>query len=98
MVPRRRRTSRARSHHIRPIECRDLLLVGMATSTNFRGASVSQKAMTGMLTYEASRTAWWSKRGSVKTMTRGSLNGRGVWLGKEPGVKRPANGGDTVLA
>ena len=49
-VPRIRRTSRARSHQIRPIECFDLLLVGMATSTKLRGESVSQRAMTGMLT------------------------------------------------
>lgn len=31
--PRRRRTSRQRSHQMRPIECFDLLLAGMATST-----------------------------------------------------------------
>ncbi len=61
---------------MRPIECLVLLLVGMAMSTNLRGASVSQSAMTGMLTYEASRMAWWSTRGSVTTMRRGSLNER----------------------
>jgi hypothetical protein len=38
-----------RRYHIKPIECRDLLLVGMATSTNLRLASVSQKAMTLLL-------------------------------------------------
>ena len=31
-----------------------LVLHGMAMSTNLRGESVLQKAMTGMLTYEAS--------------------------------------------
>lgn len=61
---------------MRPMECLDLLLVGMATSTNLSGESVSQRAMTGMLTYEASRMAWWSTRGSVTTMRRGSLKDR----------------------
>lgn len=75
-VPRMRRVSRARSHHMRPIECFDLLLVGMATSTNLSGASVSHRAMTGMLTKADSRMAWWSTRGSVTMMMRGSLNDR----------------------
>ncbi len=60
----------------RPIEWRDLLLVGMATSTNLSEASVSHRAMTGMLTYAASRIAWWSTRGSVTMMILGSLNER----------------------
>lgn len=37
---------------------------------------MSQMAMTGMLTYDASRMAWWSTRGSVTTIRRGSLNER----------------------
>jgi len=61
---------------MRPIECFDLLLAGMATSTYDRGESVSQMAMTGMLTYDASRMAWWSTRGSVTMIRRGSLNER----------------------
>uniref|UniRef100_A0A182M2P9 Uncharacterized protein n=1 Tax=Anopheles culicifacies TaxID=139723 RepID=A0A182M2P9_9DIPT len=50
ILPRRRSTSRASNHHIRPIECVDLVLHGMAISTNFTGESVLQNAMTGMLT------------------------------------------------
>jgi hypothetical protein len=76
MVPRRRRTSRASIHQTRPIEWRPLLLVGMATSTYSVGESVSQRAMTGMLTYEASLMAWASVRGSVTMIRRGSLNER----------------------
>lgn len=36
-----------------------LLLEGMATSTFWRGESLSQKAMTGTFTYDASLTIWW---------------------------------------
>lgn len=50
MVPRMRRTSRANCHQTVPMAWRPLLLVGMATSTNSVGESVSQRAMTGMLT------------------------------------------------
>lgn len=98
-VPRRRRTSRARSHQTSPIACLDLLLVGMAQSTYERGESVSQRAMTGMLTYEASRMAWWSTRGSVTMIRRGSLKERAVIeLVKAPGTKRPAMAWAPVLA
>ena len=46
MDPRNRRTSRQSKYQTRPMACRDLLLVGMATSTNFNEASVSHKAIT----------------------------------------------------
>lgn len=49
-----------------------LLLHGIAISTNRRGESVLQKAITGMLTYEASVIGWWSQAGSVTTNKRGS--------------------------
>ena len=58
----------------------------MATSTWRSGESESQKAMTGMLTYEASRMGWWSVRGSVTMSRRGSLNCFVIWLVKVPGV------------
>merc|ERR1719284_1310013 len=90
IVPRRRRTSRASIQYRRPIELRALLLAGIATSTNRRGESVSQKAMTGMFTYDASRIGWWSVRGSVRISKRGSMNFFWIWLVKQPGVKRPA--------
>merc|ERR1719317_1699580 len=92
MVPRRRRTSRASIHHMVPIAIWPLLLQGMAMSTCLRGESVLQKAMTGMLTYDASVTGWWSIRGSVTTSRRGSRKAAWIWLVKVPGVKRPAMG------
>ncbi len=39
---------------MRPTELAALVLQGMAMSTYFMGESVSQKAITGMLTYDAS--------------------------------------------
>lgn len=57
MVPRRRRTSRANIHHIKPTEWVPLLLHGTATSTYLSGESVLQNAITGMLTYEATPIA-----------------------------------------
>uniref|UniRef100_A0A182VHF1 Uncharacterized protein n=1 Tax=Anopheles merus TaxID=30066 RepID=A0A182VHF1_ANOME len=92
ILPRRRSTSRASIHHIRPIECVDLVLHGMAMSTNLTGESVLQNAMTGMLTYDASVTGWWSVSGSVTISRRGSRNVVWIWLVKAPGVKRPAIG------
>ncbi len=46
--------------------------------------------MTGILTNEASLTAWWSRFGFVITIRRGSLNAAWIWFVNEPGVKRPA--------
>ena len=46
---------------MRPTELGALVLQGMAMSTYFRGASVSQKAITGMLTYAASVMAYMRK-------------------------------------
>ena len=63
-----------------------MLLAGMAMSTWRSGESESQKAMTGMLTKEASRMGWWSMRGSVTISRRGSLNCLVIWFVKVPGV------------
>lgn len=49
-IPLSRKTSLAKSHHIKPIECGALLLQGIAMSTNLRGESVLQNAITGILT------------------------------------------------
>ncbi|ETI30571.1 hypothetical protein F441_22214 [Phytophthora nicotianae CJ01A1] len=67
-----------------------LLLAGMATSTNCRGESESQKAITGTLTNDDSRTACESVRGSVMMSRRGSRNCLVIWLVNVPGVKRLA--------
>ena len=63
-----------------------LLLAGMAMSTWRRGESLSQKAITGMFTKDASRMGWWSMRGSVTMSRRGSRNCFVIWLVKVPGV------------
>ena len=55
------------------IEYLPLLFAGIATSTFSNGESESQKAMTGMLTLEASLTACESVRGSVTIKSLGSL-------------------------
>ncbi|KAJ6638660.1 hypothetical protein Bhyg_11397 [Pseudolycoriella hygida] len=52
--PRKRWTSRANIHHIKPMEWVDFVLHGIAMSMYFNGLSVLQKAMTGMFTYDAS--------------------------------------------
>ena len=44
----------------------------MARSTWRSGESESQKAITGMFAYAASRMGWWSTRGSVTISRRGS--------------------------
>ena len=51
-----------------------LLLHGMTTSTKSSGASVLQRAMVGMLTYEASITACLSLFGSATIKSLGSWN------------------------
>ena len=50
-----------------------LLFAGIATSTQSNGESESQNAITGMLTLDASFTAWESVRGSVTIKSLGSL-------------------------
>ncbi len=67
-----------------------LLLAGIAISIYRSDVDGSQKAITGILTNEASLTAWWSTFGLVITIRRGSLNAAWIWLVNEPGVKRPA--------
>ena len=62
------------------MECFALLFAGMATSTSFRGESVSQNAMVGRLTYAVSEMGWWSVRGSVRTSTRGSWKPSWIWF------------------
>jgi len=51
-----------------------LLLHGMAMSTYYNEESVSHKAMHGMLTYEASTTAYLSDFGSATINNLGSWN------------------------
>ena len=67
-----------------------LLLHGIAISMYRSGVDGSQKEITGILTNEASLTAWWSTCGLVMTIRRGSLNAAWIWFVNEPGVKRPA--------
>lgn len=57
IVPRMRSTSLASSQYSSPIDSFPLLLEGMATSTFWSGESLSQKAITGTFTYDASFTA-----------------------------------------
>ncbi len=64
----------------------------MAISTYLNGLSEVTKAMTGMLTYDASVIGWWSAIGSKTMIRRGSLNANWIWFVNEPGVKRPAIG------
>lgn len=66
-----------------------LLLQGIAMSTYLNGESVLQRAMVGMLTYDASVSGWWSARGSVTIKSRGSLKAAWIWLVNVPGVNRP---------
>lgn len=55
--------------------------VGIATSTNSVGESVSQSATTGMLTYDASETIAWSE-GLLRQNSEGStFDGLGVCSG-----------------
>merc|ERR1719322_1160707 len=49
MVPLSLRTSRARNHHMSPMEAWDLLLHGMTMSINLVGESTLQNPMMGML-------------------------------------------------
>merc|ERR1712050_412811 len=66
--------SRARSQNMYAMEWRDLLLDGIATSTQLRGESESQRAITGMFMYDASVRHWWSRRGSQTITSLGSKN------------------------
>ena len=63
-----------------------LLLHGMTISTKSRGASVLQRAMVGMLTYEASMTACLSLFGSATIKSLGSWNFLVSWLVRVPGI------------
>jgi hypothetical protein len=47
---------------------------------------VLQRAIVGMLTYEASTTAWWSLFGSATTKSLGSWNFLVIWLVRVPGI------------
>ena len=67
-----------------------MLLHGIAISIYRSDVDGSQKAITGILTNEASLTAWWSTFGFVTITRRGSLNAAWIWFVNEPGVKRPA--------
>jgi len=68
------------------MDCVDLLLHGIATSTYCNELSVSQRAMVGMLTYEASTTACLSDFGSATINNLGSWNFLVFWLVRVPGV------------
>jgi len=72
--PLRINTSRANIQKTVAIALGTLLLQGMTISTYSRGASVLQKAMVGMLTYEASITACLSFLGSATTRSLGYWN------------------------
>ena len=52
----------------------DLLLHGMGISMKLSELSVLHRAMTGILTYEASMTAYLSSSGSVTIRIAGSWN------------------------
>jgi len=67
-------TSLANNQKIIEIDWVDLLLHGMATSTYCNELSVSQRAMHGILTYEASTTACRSDFGSATITNLGSWN------------------------
>ena len=92
------RTSLASIQKIMEIDSVLLLLQGIAQSTYSRGESVSQRAMQGMLAYDASTTACLSLLGSATIKSLGSLNLEKLddytiliyclvfWLVKVPGV------------
>merc|ERR1719229_1632643 len=90
MVPRRYRTSRASSQYSNAMDSLPLLFDGMAMSTFSMRESVSQSAMTGMLAYDASFTAWESVRGSVTISRRGSMYFVVIWFVRVSGIQRPA--------
>ncbi len=63
-----------------------LLLHGITISTKSNGASVLQRAIVGILTYEASRTACLSFFGSATIKSLGSWNFFVSWLVRVPGI------------
>ena len=63
-----------------------LLLQGITTSTKSNGASVLQRAMVGILTYEASITACLSLFGSATIKSLGSWNFLVNWFVRVPGI------------
>jgi hypothetical protein len=63
-----------------------LLLHGITTSIKSNGASVLQRAMVGMLTYEASITACLSFLGSATIKSLGYWNFFVNWLVRVPGI------------
>jgi hypothetical protein len=67
-------TSLANIQNTKDIDLGTLLLQGITRSTNYKGASVLQRAMQGMLTYEASITAWLSLLGSATIKSLGYWN------------------------
>ena len=73
-VPLKIWTSLARNQKTVAIAVGTLLLHGITISTYSRGASVLQRAMVGILTYEASMTACLSFFGSATTKSLGSWN------------------------
>jgi hypothetical protein len=55
-------------------------------STKSRGASVLQRAIVGMFTYDASITAWLSDLGSATIKTLGYWNFLVIWFVRVPGI------------
>ena len=68
------KTSLARSQKTIAMDLASLFPHGITTSTKSSGASVLQRAMVGMLTYEASITACLSDLGSATIKILGSWN------------------------
>ena len=86
MIPLKIITSLANIQKTVAIAFGTLLLHGITISTNSNGASVLHKAIVGILTYEASTTAWWSFLGSATIRSLGSWNFLVNWLVRVPGI------------
>lgn len=84
--PLRTKTSRANNQNTMAIDLASLFPQGITTSTKSRGASVLQRAMVGMFTYEASITACLSDLGSATIKILGSWNFLVIWLVRVPGI------------
>jgi hypothetical protein len=85
-TPLKIKTSLARSQKIIAIDLAYLFPHGITISTYSSGASVLQRAMVGILTYEASITACLSNLGSVTIKTLGYWNFLVIWLVSVPGI------------
>ena len=84
--PCRMRTSRVSIQKIIEIDLAYLFPHGITISMKSRGASVLQRAMVGMFTYEASTTACLSDLGSATINNLGYWNFLVSWLVSVPGI------------